>query len=170
MSDVHAHVQQMAKMLKNLDRHLNKAIEHAKHKSFDPAVLLQARLAPDMLPLLNQIQIACDGCKNLVARAAGQEPPKHPDDEQTLDELRARIQTTRDYLASFGPSDFEGWESRVVPLFFMPGKGMLAPDFLRQFALPNTYFHFVTAYAILRHNGVPLGKPDYIGGLTLRDL
>jgi uncharacterized protein len=168
--DVHAQVQQFAKMLKNLDGWLEKAGEHAKAKKFDPNVLVQARLAPDMFPLTNQVQSACDGAKFLAARLSGREAPKHPDTEQTLDQLRARIASVLEYLAGFGPEAFAGWDARVIPLGFMPGKGLLAIDWATGFNVPNTYFHVVMAYAILRHNGVELGKTDYIGAINIRDL
>ena len=170
MSEIYAHVQQMTKMLTNLDGELDKAVEYAKSKSFDPAVLLQARLAPDMYPLMQQIQTVCDGAKFLAARLSGKTAPKHPDTEQTLDEIRTRIRSVLEYLATFQASDFAGAESRVIPLSFMPGKGMQATDWLLEFNLPNTYFHLGMAFAILRHNGVPIGKMEYLGSLKLRDL
>lgn len=162
-------VHPMSKMLGNVDAWLDKAVAHAAAKKFDPAVLLQARLSPDQFPLVRQVQAACDQTKFAAARIAAKEPPKNPDTEESIDELKARIRTARDYLATFRPADFEGAESRVIPLFFMPGKAMLAPDYLREYLLPNFYFHTVTAYSILRHNGVDVGKYDFIGGLSLRD-
>ena len=158
------------KMLVNLDSWLDAAIEHAKARNFDPEVFVRSRLAPDQFDLRKQVQTTCDQAKFAAARVSGKEPPKHPDTEQTMGELKARIQTVREYLATFSEKDFEGAESRVVPLFFLPGKGMLATDWLREFALPNIYFHATTAYAILRAAGVPHGKSAYIGALTLRDL
>lgn len=171
MSEFHAQLVQMTKMLKNLDGWLEKSIEHAKAKGFEPAVLLRSRLAPDMYPLVNQIQTVCDGVKFLAARVAGKEAPKHPDsDTATVEELRARIASVLEYCAGFSAKDFENADQRVVPLSFMPGKGMSAGDFVREMNVANTYFHLAMAYAILRHNGVPLGKQDYIGSLNLRDL
>ena len=170
MSEIHALVQQYTKMLKNLDRQLDKAAETAKAKKYEVAVLLQSRLAPDMFPLMRQIQSVCDGAKFLAARTAGKDAPKHPDTEQTLEEIRARIQTVIEYLGSFGPEAFNGWESRIVPLGFMPGKGVAAPDWIREFNVPNTYFHLGMAYAILRHNGIDIGKTDFIGSMNIRDL
>jgi uncharacterized protein len=124
-----------------------------------------------MYPLVRQIQSACDGVKFLAARTAGKDAPKHADSEQaTLEELRARIASVLEFAASFGPKAFEGASERVVPLGFMPGKGMLAGDFVNEMNVSNTYFHICMAYAILRHNGVSLTKTDYIGGLNLRDL
>lgn len=170
MSTQHAHVRQMAKMLSNLDRWLDAGVAHAEKKSFDPSVLLAARLAPDQYPLLRQIQAACDAAKFAAARTTGREPPKHPDTEQTLDEIRARIRTVLAYLETFGPADFDGMEARIVPLGFAKGKGMLATDYLSEMAIPNFYFHVTTAYAILRHNGVDVGKSLFMGSMTLRDL
>jgi uncharacterized protein len=171
MTDFHAELTQMAKLLKALDAWLEKAKLFAESKSFDPAVLLQSRLAPDMYPLTRQIQAACDGVKFLAARVSGKDAPKHPDsDTFTLDELRARIRSVLEYTAGFTQQDFAGAEQRVVPLGFMPGKGILATDWVRQMSVPNTIFHLSMAYAILRHNGVALGKQDFIAGLTLRDL
>jgi hypothetical protein len=169
-SQYYATVQQLSKMLKNLDTWLDKAVAHAEKKKFDPAVLLQARLAPDMLPLMSQIQSACDGAKFCAARLAGKDPPKHPDTEKTLEEVRPRIRAVIEYCTSFKESDFDGAEGRTVPLGFMPGKGLRAKDFLQEMNVANTYFHLVTAYAILRHNGVDLGKQDYIGSLNLVDI
>ena len=168
--DAHAQLKQYEKMLTNLDGWLAKAVEHAKAKKFEPNVLVQARLAPDMYPLSAQVQNACDGAKFFAARLSGQQAPKHPDTEQTMDELRARIASVLGYLGGFGPEAFAGWDARVIPLGFMPGKGMLAIDWLTGFNLPNTYFHLTMAYAILRHNGVEIGKADFIGAPNVRDL
>ncbi|HMI92035.1 MAG TPA: DUF1993 domain-containing protein [Polyangiales bacterium] len=171
MSEFHAQLVQMTKMLKNLDGWLEKSAAHAKAKSFDPAVLLQARLAPDMFPLVRQIQSACDGVKFLASRASGKDAPKHADSEQaTLEELRARIAAVVQFAEGFSAKDFEGADKRVVPIGFMPGKGMLARDFMNEMNVSNTYFHLSMAYAILRHNGVEVTKTDYIGSLNLRDL
>ena len=170
MSDIHATVLQASKMLQNLDTWLTKAGEYAKQKNFDPNILVDARLAPDMYPLSRQVQAACDGAKFLAARLSGKEPPKHPDTERTIDELHARIQTVLEHLKTYSARDFEGAASRVVPLSFMPGKGLAAGDFLQQMNVPNTYFHLCMAYAILRHNGVPLGKTEYIGSLDLKSV
>ncbi len=170
MTDVHAQVLQYSKMLKNLDRQLEKAAEAAKAKKYEVTVLLQSRLAPDMFPLVRQVQSACDGAKFFAARTSGREAPKHPDTEQTLDEIRARIENVIEYLGTFTPDAFKGWESRVVPLGFMPGKGVPAPDWIREFNLPNTYFHLSMAYAILRNNGIDVTKTDFIGSMNIKDL
>jgi hypothetical protein len=164
-----AHLEQK-KMIANLEAWLEKGIAYAKAKSFDPAVLLHARLAPDQFALIQQIQSACDGAKFTAARLAAKEPPKDPDTEKTLDEIRARIDKCKKYLDTFKESDFAGAEARVVPLGFMPGKGLAAADYLFDLQLPNFFFHITTAYAILRHNGVDLGKTDFLGSLNLKDL
>lgn len=158
-------IPQYSKTLRNLDRWLDKAVAYAAERKFDPAVLLQARLAPDQFSLLRQIQNVCDNAKISAARLAGREPPKHPDTEQTLDEIRARIQTVLAYLETFSPADLEGAATRTILLPFLPGQSITGLDYVIGWGLPNFYFHATTAYAILRHNGVPVGKKDFIGGL-----
>jgi hypothetical protein len=162
---LHAAVVQMKSMLQNLDRWLTKASEHAKAKGFDPNVLVQSRLAPDQYTLARQVQSACDAAKFAAARLTGKDAPAHPDTETTIDELHARIAKVIEYLGTFTEKDFENAATRKVPLPFIPGgtKGMLGANYLLQMAAPNFYFHVTTAYAILRHNGVDLGKRDYIG-------
>jgi hypothetical protein len=169
MSFVYESVQEQKKMVGQLDRWLEKGIAYAKAKSFDPNVLLSARLAPDQYPLLRQTQTICDNAKFAAARLSGKEAPKHPDTEQTVDEVRARIRTCLAFLDTLKPADFEGAEARLVELPFMPGKVIKGSDYLTEMALPNFYFHLTLAYAILRHNGVDLGKTDFIGSLTFRD-
>lgn len=155
--------------LENLSRWLDKAEGFAKEKSFDVSVLLNARLAPDQYHFIRQVQATCDAAKFGGARLASKEPPKNPDTEQTIDELRARIRSTLDFLATLKPADFEGAEGRRVELPFMPGKVITGHNYLSELSLPNFFFHLTTAYSILRHNGVALGKTDFIGGLTLGD-
>lgn len=163
-------VPQLRRMLVNLDRWLTAGVAFAEKKKFDPAVLLASRLAPDQFPLLRQVQSACDHAKFAASRLAGKDPPRHPDTEQTLDEVRARIQTVLAYLDSFERGDFQGADERVITIGALPkGKVMIGAEYLSEFALPNFYFHITTAYSILRHNGVDLGKLDYIGQITLRD-
>jgi hypothetical protein len=171
MTNYYAQLVQMTKMLKALDTWLDKAVEHAKSSSLDPATLLQARLAPDMYTLSRQIQAVCDGVKFLAARTSGKDAPKHPDgDDLTLDDLRARIRSVLEYVANFEAKDFDNADQRVVPLGFMPGKGLRAADFVTEMNVPNTYFHLSMAYAILRQNGVKLGKMDFLGSVNLQDL
>jgi uncharacterized protein len=138
----------VSKMLGYADQWLEIAVEHAKKKSFDPAVLLAARLAPDQFPLIKQLQSLADQGKFACARVAGKDPPKHPDTEQTIDEIRARLRVVRDYVLSFAEADFEGAESRVLALPQLRGKAILAPDYARHFVIPNFYFHAGIAYAI----------------------
>ena len=147
----------MKKLLNQLDAWLIAGEAHAKKKSFDPSVLVAARLAPDQYPLVRQVQSACDAAKSAVARLTGKEPPSHPDTEKTMDELHARIRTCVAYLDTFTAADFVGADKRVVTLPFLEGKTLLAGDYLNELALPNFYFHLTTAYAILRHNGVDTG-------------
>lgn len=163
-------VVQLSKVLTSIDGWLTKAEAYAKQKSFDPSVLLQARLAPDQFNLLKQLQIVSDWAKNGASRLAGKDAPVFPDDEHSIEQIRARVKSTLAYLATFSEKDFAGAETRVVPIARLPGKGSLAPSYLRETILPNFYFHATTAYAILRHNGVDLGKRDYIGAVTLQDL
>ena len=167
MSIYEASVPQMKKLLNQLDAWLIAGEAHAKKKSFDPSVLVAARLAPDQYPLVRQVQAACDAAKSAVARLTGKEPPSHPDTEKTMEELHARIRTCVAYLDTFTAADFVGADKRVVALPFLEGKTILAGDYLNELALPNFYFHLTTAYAILRHNGVELGKRDFIGSLKL---
>ncbi|MFI5297163.1 MAG: DUF1993 family protein [Polyangiales bacterium] len=163
-------ITEFKKMLTNLDACIEIALAHAKAKSFEPSVLVNARLAPDMYPFVKQVQSCCDSAKFAAARLAGKDPPVHPDTEQTVDELRARLKTVVTYLEGFKDSDFNGFEKRMVALPFMAGKGVLGSDYLNELAIPNFYFHVTTAYAILRHNGAPVGKMNYIGSMNLKDL
>jgi len=153
-----------ANMLNNLAGILDKAAAHAGARKIDPQVLLGSRLYPDMFPLARQVQIACDNAKGAVARLAGIEVPKHEDTEQTFGELKLRIAKTVAFVDSIGPAQIDGSEDREIRLKLgkreVAWKGM---QYLLGFALPNFYFHVLTAYAILRHNGVELGKQDYIG-------
>jgi hypothetical protein len=169
MSLAYASIMQTKKMLTNLEAWLDKATAHAQQKAFDPEVLLGARLAPDQYALLRQVQSACDSAKFLAARLTGKEPPKHPDTEQTLEQLRARIRTCVAYLETYQPADFEGAEARAVSLPSREGKLIKGADYLVEMGLPNFYFHVTTAYAILRHNGVDLGKRDYLGHVPFYD-
>ena len=153
-----------ANTLRNLSAILDKAQAHVEAKKLDPAALTQARLFPDMFPLVRQVQIACDTAKGAVARLAGVEVPKHEDTEQTFAELKARIAKTLDFVESARPAQLDGAEEKEVVLQMRSGerrfKGL---QYLLGHAYPNFYFHVTTAYNILRHNGVELGKKDYIG-------
>jgi uncharacterized protein len=155
------------RMLGNMTAWLDKAEAHAQARRFDPSVFLTVRLAPDMLPLPKQVQIACDAAKFCVARLAGGEAPTFADDEKTLAELRDRIRRTADYLGSVAADRIDGSEDHdiVVPRrdTSMTMKG---EAYLKHFALPNFFFHVTTVYALLRHNGVELGKLDYLGAVA----
>lgn len=154
----------LSETLKNLGHVLATAEADAKARDIDPQTLLAARLAPDMLPLSAQVQVASDNGKGIASRLAGVEVPSWADDEETFADLAARIERTRDYLAGFTSDQIDGSEERDVVLKLggqeVPFKGM---RYLLGFGLPNFFFHVTTAYAILRHNGVPLGKRDFFG-------
>lgn len=162
-------VPQYAKMLKNIDHWLDKAVEHAEARKFDVETLVQARLAPDQFPLVRQIQSACDTAKFSVAYLSGKEPPAHPDTEKTIAELRARIGSTLAFLETVQDKDLAGAEERKVAPKRLQGKWIRGDQHLVQQALPNFYFHATTAYAILRHNGVDVGKVAFLGPLPYRD-
>jgi uncharacterized protein len=152
--------------LGNLSHILDKGAAYAEARKFDPAVLLQFRLAPDMLPFTRQVLIACDGPKNGIARISGVEAPKFEDNEATFPELKARIQKTLDYLASVPPERIDGTEDKDItfPIGRDKTRTMKAEAYLKHWVLPNFFFHVTTAYAILRNNGVELGKSDYLAG------
>lgn len=150
--------------LGNLLGWLDKAEAHAAAKKFDPNVLLSTRLAPDMLPFTKQIQIACDAAKFGVARLAGVEAPKFEDNETTMAELRERVRKTIDYVQSVPADKVDGSDDRQVNVPRRDGTLTLAGEaYLKHYVLPNFFFHVTTAYALLRHNGVDLGKADYLG-------
>jgi hypothetical protein len=152
------------RMLQHLSAFIDKAAAHAAAKKIDPAVLAGDRLAPDMLPFPRQIFIACDTAKFCVARLSGAEAPKFADDEKTFDEFKARIQKTIDFIDSVKPAQIDGSEDK--PISFKAGQTELkftGQSYLLNFAMPNFYFHVTTAYAILRHNGVEVGKMDFLG-------
>jgi hypothetical protein len=151
--------------LRNLDAILDKALASAEARKIDPAVLLGSRLAPNMFPLIRQVQIACDFGKGPMARLAGIENPKHDDNETSIPELKARIARVLEFIAGVPEAAFAGAEDRELkipagPDVVLDFKGM---DYLVGFAIPNLNFHVCMAYAILRHNGVDIGKRDFIG-------
>jgi hypothetical protein len=143
---------------------LTKAEANATERKIDLQVFLDARLAPDMLKLTQQVQIATDFAKGASSRLAGREVPRYEDNEASFSELQARIAKTRDYLSTFKPTEFEGSEERTIALK-VGGKDIevKGQKYLLDVALPNFYFHVTTAYDILRHNGVPLGKGNFLG-------
>jgi hypothetical protein len=154
------------KQLTNLSEILKKAEAHASAKKIEPEVFITARLAPDMFALARQVQIATDIVKGGAARLAGVEVPSYPDTEKTFPELQARIARVIEYLKSFKPNQIDGSEERKITMK-IGGQEMTfaGQPYLLYFVLPNLYFHSTTTYAILRHNGVELGKKDYLGGL-----
>ena len=156
----------MQRLMKNLISVIEKAEAHAAAKKIDPEVFVNARIAPDMFPLKRQVQIASDMAKAAVARLAGKEPqmPKWEDNEKSLPELRARLQKSIDYIGSFKPAEIDGSESKDIPLTIggQP-KTLKGHQYLMTHAYPHFFFHVVTTYDILRHNGVEVGKRDYLG-------
>jgi hypothetical protein len=156
----------MAHTFKNLEAILDKAAAFAEAKKIDPSVLINARLAPDMHPFARQIQIATDGAKGGAARLAEVEVPSFPDTETSFPELKARLAKTIDFMESIPADKFVGAEDRAVTLKLGPREVTFpAKQFLFSFVIPNVYFHVTTAYAILRHNGVEIGKMDYLGAV-----
>ncbi len=162
-----ASVPVFVKGLTNLKAILEKALAHAQEKKIDDTVFVNARLYPDMLPLSGQIQIATDMARGTLARLSGNEPPKWEDDEKTMPELIARIDKTTDYLKTFTAAQIDGTEGKAItrtirgnPMTFT------GVDYLQQFSIPNFYFHAATAYGLLRHNGVAVGKLDFLGKLA----
>jgi hypothetical protein len=150
--------------LNNLAAILDKAARHAEQKKVDPKALPAARLIVDMLPLSAQIQIACDTAKGAVARLAGVDIPKHEDTEATLAELKARVLKTLEFIRTIKPEHLQGAESREVILQFPQNTlKFTGLNYLTNFALPNFFFHVTMAYALLRKNGVELGKRDFLG-------
>jgi uncharacterized protein len=152
------------RMLGNLSVILNKAVAHAEARKIDPSIFVTARLAPDMLPLSRQVQIATDMAKGCAARLAGLEVPSYEDNETTFADLQERIAKTITFLQSISAEQINDSEERIVMLK-LRGKeiSFLGQPYLLDFVLPNVYFHITTTYAILRHNGVEVGKMDYIG-------
>jgi hypothetical protein len=153
-------------MLANLSHVLDKALANAQARKFDPQVLVSYRLAPDMLPFSRQIQIACDAVKNGIARLSGVEAPRFEDNEASFEELRARIAKTLAWLESVPADKLDGTEDKEItfPVGREATRTMKGEAYLKHWALPNFFFHVTTAYVILRHNGVDLGKADYLMG------
>ncbi len=157
-----------AKMLRNLDQWLGKAEAHAKAKSFDPNVLVGQRLAPDMYELAKQVQSSCDSAKFAASYLSGKAPPAHPDTEKTIAELHERIGKALAFVETVGEADLAGAAERKVSPPWLKGAWLRGDDYLVQVAVPNFFFHVTTAYAILRHNGVDVGKMDYVGNLPIQ--
>jgi hypothetical protein len=164
-------ITQFTKMLTNLLAILGEAEKFASEKKFDTSVLLQSRLSPDQFSLMQQIRTACDTAKLGAARLAGREKeaPVHGDTEQTLVEIKARIESVIAYLRGFSPDAFTSAVERRITQPRWNGKTLSGQELLIQHVIPNFYFHVATAYAILRHNGVGIGKKNYLGDMPYRD-
>jgi len=165
MSMYQASIPQFTKMLSNLSNILKKGEEFAKTKNIDGAVLVGSRLAADMFPLAKQVQIACDQVKNGMARLAGVEPPKFDDNESTFAELQERIAKTIAFAKSIKPEQVDGTEAKEIKFSIKEWNfEFVGEQYLLTWIIPNFYFHVITAYNILRHNGVEIGKSDFLGG------
>ena len=152
------------RMLTNLSGFLDKAEAHASAKKIDPSVFLESRLAPEMFPLKRQVQIAADMAKNCVARLAGLEPPKYEDNEASFADLKARIAKTIAYLDGIKAAQIDGSETREIALTIAQKPATLSGQaFLHNYSFAHFYFHVATAYNILRHNGIEIGKRDFVG-------
>ena len=158
----------MKKQLGQLDKWLSTAAEYATAKNFDPNVFVTLRLAPDQFPLTRQVQICCDTVKLAASYLTGKQADAQPDTEQTLGELQTRVRTIVAYLDGFTANDFADAGTKVVSQPRWKGEWMTGEDYFVQHTIPNFFFHLTTAYAILRHNGVNLGKRDYLGAQTKR--
>ena len=164
---LYPHVLEMKKLLGHMNAWIDKAETHATAKGYDVNSLLEARLSPDMFPLVRQFQSACDSAKFAAAFVAGKEPPSHPDVEDNFRDLRIRLVSVIEYIGTFTETDFKDADRRQVKRPRWEGKWMHATDYFVEQVQPNFFFHLNMAYAILRHNGVELGKKDYLGGLSL---
>jgi hypothetical protein len=164
----HETFQQMNKMLGQLDKWLDAAVAFAQAKKLDPATIPGYRLAPDQFPFSRQVQVACDTAKLAASRLTGKDAPNQPDTEQTIEELQARVRAVRAYLDGLSAGDFAQAATRVVTQPRWEGKVMTGADYFIEHAVPNFFFHTTHSYAILRHIGVPLGKRDFLGAVTLR--
>jgi hypothetical protein len=160
--------QQMKKQLGQLDKWLATTEAFAQERKIEPSVFPGLRLAPDQFPLSKQVQTACDTAKLAASRLTGKDAPSHPDTEQTLAELRARVASTITYLETLSEQDFAEADSRKVTQPRWEGKWMTGADYFVEHALPNFFFHLSHSYALLRHNGVQLGKRDYLGTVSHR--
>lgn len=166
----HSFYQTAAKMLLNISAWLDKGEAHTTERKCDVANLLNARLAPDQFHLTKQIQVACDNAKLSSSRLSGRQAPVNEDSETTVAEIKSRINATVDYLRSFQADDFAGAADKQIVLPFMPDLYLTGEEYFNEFVIPNFYFHLNTAYAILRNNGVNLGKQDYMGSLPMKPL
>jgi hypothetical protein len=163
-------ISQCTQNLKSLETCFARAEQFAAARKFDAGVLVNSRLAPDMQPFSYQVQSACDYIKGAAAWLSGRTPPKHEDNERTFDELRARIGKTVAFVEGLSETDYSGAGAQNVRLSWAPGKQIGGEDYLLQVIVPNVYFHLSMAYAILRHNGVEVGKMDFLGPMNFGDV
>ena len=162
-------VPEFTKLLEAAKGYFAKAAQHAEAKKYDVNNLITARLAPDQYTFAKQVHVTCFLAEECIGRLAGKTPPKHPEESTNFPELTARIDSTIAYLKSFQKSDFQGWEERPIDIFFAPTKYLPGSQYLTQLGLPNFYFHLMTVYSLLRHNGVDVGKMDYLGPIAFLD-
>jgi len=169
--DIYPIIKQFGRTLRNLDAVIEKATKYAEARQFDVNNFISARLFPDMLPFVAQVRIACDHAKSVAAVLSGKEAPKHEDNETTVAALRARIAKCLAYLDTFTAADFADMKpDTIIKLPNRPGKAMAAAEYLYARQIPNFFFHTTTAYDLLRHGGVEVGKSDYLGKLDIRDV
>jgi hypothetical protein len=161
-------IRQMQKQLTQMLTWFDAASAHATSRGFNPDAFLTLRFAPDQFAFARQVQISCDTLKLGVARLTGREAPAQADDEQTLDALRARVQSVLAFVDGLTAADFEGAAARTITQPRWEGRTMTGHDYFLEHAVPNFYFHTAHVYALLRHGGVALGKRDYLGALSLR--
>jgi hypothetical protein len=169
--DIYPVIKQFARTLRNLDAVIEKATKYAEARKFDVNNFISARLFPDMLPFVAQVRIACDHAKSVAAVLSGKEAPKHEDNETTVADLRGRIAKCLAYLETFTEADFAAMKpDTIIKLPNRPNKAMPAAEYLYARQIPNFFFHATTAYDLLRHGGVDVGKSDYLGRLDIRDV
>jgi uncharacterized protein len=162
-------VPQFTQLLQAMKGYFGKAAQHADSRKFDLNTLLTARLAPDQWNLAKQVHSACFLAEECLSRLAGKPTPDMSSESTTVNDLNARIDRSLGYLKSFSRADFQGWEERPCDIFFAPGKYLPGAQYLNLLGVPNVYFHIMTVYSILRHNGVDVGKMDYLGPVTFLD-
>jgi uncharacterized protein len=161
-------VPQFSKTLQNLIRILDQGVKNSEDKKYEFGILLNSRLAPDQFNLTKQIQIACDTAKLCASRLTGKEAPMHEDKEMTYTELKSRIEQVVRYLNTFSREDYKGADEKRISQPRWEGKYLTGNEYVLHHAVPNFYFHVTTAYSILRHNGVEIGKKDYLGELPFK--
>ncbi|MFS8974494.1 DUF1993 domain-containing protein [Cupriavidus necator] len=165
----YAAIQQATQSVENLYALLDKAERYAQAQNFPVSELMASRLALDMQPFVYQVQSACDYLKGAAACLSGQTPPKHEDNEQTIDEVRARIRKTIEFCRGVTAEQYQHAAEQHVRLSWAPGKYLEGQDYLLQMTIPNLYFHLTVAYAILRHRGIDVGKMDFLGPISFID-